>query len=81
MLVVSLLLFLFTGLIHANHGGKIIDYLLQQLKNATTDVRSNFNIETYFLMFLESLKGLNYHGMNSSLPKNKIAFRSIENLK
>ena len=28
-----------TGLIHANHGGKIIEYLLQQLKNATTDVR------------------------------------------
>ena len=30
---------LVTGLIHANHGGKIIEYLLQQLKNATTDVR------------------------------------------
>ena len=27
-----------TGLIHANHGGKITDYLLQQLKEATTDV-------------------------------------------
>lgn len=26
------------GLIHANHGGKIIDYLMQQLKNATTDM-------------------------------------------
>ncbi|XP_027049051.1 26S proteasome non-ATPase regulatory subunit 1-like [Pocillopora damicornis] len=26
------------GLIHANHGGKIIEYLLQQLKNATTDM-------------------------------------------
>ena len=26
------------GLIHANHGGKIIDYLLQQLKNATSEV-------------------------------------------
>lgn len=26
------------GLIHANHGGKIIEYLLQQLKNATSDV-------------------------------------------
>ena len=26
------------GLIHANHGDKIIDYLLQQLKGATSDV-------------------------------------------
>lgn len=26
------------GLIHANHGGKIIDYLIQQLKSATTDM-------------------------------------------
>ena len=34
-----LFLDLVTGLIHANHGGKIIEYLLQQLKNATTDVR------------------------------------------
>ena len=32
-------LFLLTGLIHANHGGKIIEYLIQQLKSATTDVR------------------------------------------
>ena len=29
---------LVAGLIHANHGGKIIEYLLQQLKNATSDV-------------------------------------------
>ena len=34
-----LISYLVTGLIHANHGGKIIEYLLQQLKNATTDVR------------------------------------------
>lgn len=27
------------GLIHANHGGDIIDYLLNQLKNASNDVR------------------------------------------
>ena len=33
------LLSILAGLIHANHEGKIIDYLLQQLKNATTDVR------------------------------------------
>ena len=26
------------GLIHANHGGDIIDYLLNQLKNASNDV-------------------------------------------
>lgn len=26
------------GLIHANHGGEIIDYLLSQLKNASNDV-------------------------------------------
>ena len=29
---------LVAGLIHANHGGKIIEYLLQQLKNASSDV-------------------------------------------
>lgn len=28
------------GLIHANHGGDIIDYLLSQLKNASNDVSS-----------------------------------------
>lgn len=27
------------GLIHANHGGDIIDYLLSQLKSASNDVR------------------------------------------
>lgn len=32
------------GLIHANHGGDIIDYLLGQLKNASNDV-------SFFLMF------------------------------
>ena len=26
------------GLIHANHGGTMIEYLLNQLKEATTDV-------------------------------------------
>lgn len=36
------------GLIHANHGGDIIDYLLSQLKNASNDVR-------VFLYFLSSL--------------------------
>ena len=36
--------FLFlTGLIHANHGGKIIDYLLQQLDSASTDVSSEIS--------------------------------------
>ena len=28
----------FLGLIHANHGGEITDYLLNQLKDASTDV-------------------------------------------
>ena len=37
MFIVSFSLFV-AGLIHANHGGKIIEYLLQQLKNATSDV-------------------------------------------
>lgn len=36
------------GLIHANHGGDIIDYLLSQLKNASNDVR-------IFLFFLPSV--------------------------
>ena len=38
--VIFIVLFslLVAGLIHANHGGKIIEYLLQQLKNATSDV-------------------------------------------
>jgi len=27
-----------TGLIHANHGGEMIDYLLSQLRDATSDV-------------------------------------------
>ena len=39
MLIDFLSIFVLVGLIHANHGGKIIDYLTQQLKNATTDVR------------------------------------------
>ena len=30
------------GLIHANHGESIKEYLLNQLKNATTDVCLNF---------------------------------------
>lgn len=33
------------GLIHANHGGDIIDYLLNQLKNASNDVCTGFNEE------------------------------------
>lgn len=31
-------LILILGLIHANHGGEITDYLLNQLKDASTDV-------------------------------------------
>ena len=31
------------GLIHANHGGDIIDYLLNQLKNASNDVSLGMN--------------------------------------
>lgn len=31
-----------TGLIHANHGGEITDYLLNQLKDASTDVSLNY---------------------------------------
>ena len=41
------------GLIHANHGGKIIDYLMQQLKNATTDVRSQFLWLIYNVLILQ----------------------------
>ena len=37
--IIFCVFFFLTGLIHANHGGKIIDYLIQQLKSATTDVR------------------------------------------
>lgn len=36
------------GLIHANHGGDIIDYLLNQLKNASNDVRTEFSNEPLF---------------------------------
>lgn len=33
------------GLIHANHGGDIIDYLLNQLKNASNDVCTGLSNE------------------------------------
>ena len=36
------------GLIHANHGGDIIDYLLNQLKNASNDVCTGFSSEPLF---------------------------------
>lgn len=36
------------GLIHANHGGDIIDYLLNQLKNASNDVCTGFSDEPLF---------------------------------
>ena len=37
--MISILNLLFSpGLIHANHGGEMTDYLLNQLKDATTDV-------------------------------------------
>ena len=45
--------YILPGLIHANHGGKIIDYLMQQLKNATTDVRSQFLWVIYNLLILQ----------------------------
>lgn len=38
------------GLIHANHGGDIIDYLLNQLKNASNDVRTEFSKEPSALL-------------------------------
>jgi 26S proteasome regulatory subunit N2 len=41
------------GLIHANHGGDIIDYLLNQLKNASNDVSIKWNVI--------SIKVLNFH--------------------
>lgn len=37
---VSYELISFVGLIHANHGGEITEYLLNQLKDASTDVSS-----------------------------------------
>ena len=33
---------IFSGLIHANHGGNITDYLLNQVKDATSDVSLTF---------------------------------------
>lgn len=36
------------GLIHANHGGDIIDYLLNQLKNASNDVCTGLSNEPLF---------------------------------
>lgn len=37
------------GLIHANHGGDIIDYLLNQLKNASNDV--SIGAENWITLF------------------------------
>lgn len=47
-------LILILGLIHANHGGEITDYLLNQLKDASTDVSFffgsyNINITIFFI--------------------------------
>jgi 26S proteasome regulatory subunit N2 len=36
------------GLIHANHGGDIIDYLLSQLKNASIDVGGNMQMRDIY---------------------------------
>ncbi len=44
------------GIIHANHGGEIIEYLLTQLKAATTEVKSSKMIIT---LLKESLKIFN----------------------
>ena len=33
------------GLIHANHGGEIIEYLFTQLKSANSEVYWHFNIK------------------------------------
>jgi len=43
------------GLIHANHGESIKEYLLQQLKNATTDVCFSFHFKLIFLSLLQNL--------------------------
>ena len=42
--------FLSIGLIHANHGEKIIDYILQQLKSATSDVCIDFVAEEQLVL-------------------------------
>ena len=36
------------GLIHANHGGEIIEYLFTQLKAATTEVNFKEKIKLFF---------------------------------
>ncbi len=46
------------GLIHANHGANIIDYLLGQLKEASTDVSRN--------EFLKPLTNNNINNNNSN---------------
>lgn len=48
------------GLIHANHGGDIIDYLLNQLKNASNDVRTRFNNEPSCVLVLNSVLGASH---------------------
>lgn len=40
------------GLIHANHGGDIIDYLLSQLKNASNDVRISYKCDSWKSLFM-----------------------------
>ena len=58
----SIMVFFFVivaGLIHANHEGKIIDYLIQQLKNATTDVSFLILCKNYNFMYSTKKKVLN----------------------
>lgn len=43
----------FTGIIHANHGGNITDYLLNQVKDATSDVSTSFMISQQTLQVLK----------------------------
>lgn len=56
------------GLIHANHGGDIIDYLLSQLKNASNDV-------SFFMFTLNADPGHMFqclHGLFSSSSLSQI---------
>jgi 26S proteasome regulatory subunit N2 len=39
------------GLIHANHGGEIIEYLFNQLKTAPTEVTTSFLIRNRLVIF------------------------------
>lgn len=46
------------GLIHANRGGDITDYLLNQLKNASNDVCTGFSDEPLFCLEYPACLGL-----------------------